>query len=543
MLVLGIGGFYHDYNCALIDVENKQVAMIEAERISRRKHHVIRPGEDLLAPIERCCNDLGVSIKNIDTVVFGHTDPFPVKEKLQTSLGRRKKYVSVDHHLAHAAAAFFSSQFEDASIVSLDGYGDGSSALLAAGQGNKIEELTRTDDQNSFGLEYLRATIHLGLGGHGEEGKTQGLAAYGEPTYYEAYMEQIDVDGDGRIHLGPALQGDITHLSREGGYLNTELLTNSFLNDLFPRRISPEPLDTIHKNLAASVQKVLDEIGTKLGLIVKQKTGKTNLVLGGGVSMNSTMNGVLLLGSQFAGLYALPMASDRGIGLGAALYHIHQELNVPRFFYLDQVFYGGAYKDKDAERAMKEAGLRTHKSDDVKHEVAQALNNELIVGWFQGRSEMGARALGHRSILANPGRAEMKNIINERVKHREWFRPFAPSVMEEFAEDYFAFPANVADLTFMTFTVPATPRGEREIPATVHVDKTSRVQLVSETTNPEYHAVINAFRDLSGLPVVLNTSFNDKGEPIVETPENAVRTFLNTDMDMLCIGNMIGLKK
>ncbi len=542
MLVLGIGGFYHDYNCALIDLKTQRVAIAEAERFSRRKQHIILPGEDLLVPIEKCCNDLGKTIRDIDVVVFGHTDPFPVKVALEKELGSNKKYVSVDHHLAHAAAGFFSSRYDTASILSLDGYGDGSSLLLAHGVGNKIQEFSRTDDQNSFGLEFLRATIHLGLGGLGAEGKTQGLAAYGEPVYYDAYMNEIDIDAQGHMRLSADLRGDVTHLSREGGYLNTELLSNTFLNNLFPRRINPEPLTQDHMNLAASIQKVLDEIGAKLAKIAKEKTGLSNLVLSGGVCMNSSMNGALLLSNEFSGLYALPMASDRGISLGAALYYVHQELDAPRFFVLDNVFYGGSYSDKEAEQAMKKAGLKVHKSKDAKAEVADALNKGQIAGWFQGRSEMGARALGHRSILGNPKRAEMKDIINERVKHREWFRPFAPSVLEERAAEYFSFPPRVADLTFMTFTVPATDKGAEQIPATVHVDKTARVQLVNAQTNPEYHALIKTFEDVSGIPVVLNTSFNDKDEPIVETPADAVRTFLNSDMDILCVGNMIGIK-
>jgi carbamoyltransferase len=542
MLVLGIGGFYHDYNCTLVDLKTKRVAMSEAERISRRKHHIILPEEDLLEPIRKCCNDLGVSIKDIDTVVFGHTDPFPVKETLKKALGEKRKYVSVDHHLAHAAAAFLSSPYQQASILSLDGYGDGSSSLLAVGRGNKIEEISRTDDQNSFGLEFLRATIHLGLGGLGAEGKTQGLAAYGQPKYYEAYMNNIDIDQEGRIKLTAELRGDITHLSREGGYLNTELLTNSFLNDLMPRRIKPEPLTEDHMDLAASIQKVLDEIGLKLGHILIEKSGIRELVLSGGVCMNSSTNGILLQSNDFSKLFALPLASDRGIGLGAVLFYIHQELDFPRFFTLSQLFYGNQFDEGEASKAMKKANLKVHRSDNIYEEIAGELDHEKIVGWFQGKSEMGARALGHRSILANARKAEMKDIINERVKHREWFRPFAPSAIEEHAHDYFEYPENVADLSFMTFTVPATKRAEEEIAATVHVDKTSRVQVVNSATNPEYHALIEAFGKISGTPVVLNTSFNDKDEPIVESPEDAVKTFLNSDMDLLCIGNLIGQK-
>lgn len=542
MLALGVGGFLHDYNCCLVDVDKKRLTISEAERLSQRKHHVILDGEDLLAPIRKCCNDLGCRLKDIDTVVFGHTDAFDAKTRLKALLPGRK-FVDVDHHLCHAAGAFFSSPYESASVVSIDGFGDGASGLLCSGEGVKLRELERISEEDSIGLEYLRATVHIGLGGHGSEGKTQGLAPYGEPTIFENYMNEIEITPQGNIRLSPRLRNESSRLAEEGGYLNSQLLMNAFLNAYCPRRIPPEPLDNVHKNLAASVQKMIERVVTEIVVATKRRCGFDDLALTGGVCMNSSLNGVLLESGHFKRIFALPMASDRGTGLGAALYYIHHILGVPRFYAMTNVFFGADYTDKEAIKAMKRAGLRFAKGEDSVEVAAKALSEKKIVGWFQDGPEMGARSLGHRSILANPMIAEMKDIINERVKHREWFRPFAPSVLVEKAGEFFSYPAGVADLSYMTFTVKANQRAERDIPATVHVDKTSRVQTVDRKTNPLYAQLIARFADLTGVPVVLNTSFNDKGKPIVETPADAVDTFLKTDMDMLCIGNVIGWKK
>lgn len=542
MLVLGIGGFMHDYNCCLIDVDKQRVAMAEAERISRRKHHPLREGEDVLPPVLKCCKELGVKPRHIDVVVFGHTDKFACKEWLRKQF-KKAKFVEVDHHLCHAAGAFFSSPYDEALIVSVDGFGDGSSALIARGDGCVIEEISRISDENSIGLEYLRATYHLGLGGYGAEGKTQGLAPYGEPTLFEDYMNEIEVTADGGLRLSARLRSPSSALAVEGGYLNTQLMTNSFLDDYGPRRIDPEPLTDDHKNLAASIQKVLEHVVEDICLTGKRVTGQSNLVLSGGVVMNSSLNGRLLRGGAFAGIYALPMASDRGIGLGAALYYVHAALGAPRFFTLKDVFYGGAVDERSAIKAMKKGGLKVARTSDIHAAAAAAIAEGKIIGWVQGRSEMGARALGNRSILADPRKAEMKDIVNERVKHREWFRPFAPAVLAPHAAQYFRFPDGVADLSYMTFTVEAGDGIAERIPATVHVDNTARVQTVSADVNPDFARLIGCFHDLTGVPVLMNTSFNDMGEPIVETAQNAVATFLNADMDLLCIGKVMGTKQ
>ncbi|MBF0340962.1 MAG: hypothetical protein HQL95_08390 [Magnetococcales bacterium] len=541
MFVLGIGGFMHDYNCAIVDLKGRRVAMFEAERLSRRKHHLIQKDDDLLAPIRICCDALGIAPRHIDVVVFGHADPFPCKAWLKEQLGHRKSYHEVDHHLCHAAGAFFSSGLESASIVTLDGFGDGASGVLAHGRGNAIDVLERLSDQDSIGLEYTRATYHLGLGGYGSEGKTQGLAPYGQPTLYERYMEQIEILPGGNLRLGAQLRTQVSRLAVEGGYLNSLLMNNDFLDEHLSRRIDPEPLTREHMNLAASIQKTLESVAVRLCAIARERTGEADLVLGGGVVMNSSLNG-RLLAENYRRIYPLPMASDRGIGLGAALYHVHQVLKEPRFFQLDSVFHGQSFTDRQAEAAMRRAGLRVVRDGDAVETGAKTLAAGGIIGWFQGRSEMGARALGNRSILGDPRKAEMKDIINARVKHREWFRPFAPVALAEHAADYFDFPAGVADLDFMTFTTPAREKAKELCPAVVHVDGTARLQVLRSSDSRPYAALIRRFGELTGVPVLLNTSFNDQGEPIVESPDEAVRTFLKADMDLLCIGNVAGYK-
>ncbi len=542
MFVLGVGGFMHDYNCALIDLKNKKIAISEAERLSRKKHHVIREGEDLTVPIKKCCEDLNCKIKDIDVVVFAHTDNFACKEELK-SIFKKTKIVEVDHHLCHAAGAFYSSPYKEALILSMDGFGDGSSGLMAKGQGTKIEEFLRISDENSFGLEYLRATVHLGLGGVGAEGKTQGLAAYGEPSIFEKYMNEIEIKSDGEIILSEKLKSDGSLLTQEGGYLNTQYLTNQFLNDYCPRRFSGEEITKTHMDLAASVQKTLETIAIELSKIGKQKVESDNLVLSGGVAMNSSMNGVLLQSGLFKKIFPLPMSSDRGVGLGAALYYVHNVLGEERFFVMNDVYFGGRYSDKEIKKALKKSGLKYRKLDDPINAASDLLARGKIVGWFQGRSEMGARALGNRSILADPRDPKMKDIVNKKVKHREWFRPFAPSVLEDKASEYFEFEPSIADLSFMTFTVPAKEKARSLIPAVVHEDYTSRIQTVKRETNPLYYELISSFEKKSGTPVIFNTSFNDNGEPIVETPSDAIRTFTVTGMDALILGNYLVEKK
>ena len=541
MIVLGIGGFLHDYNCCLVDVTGRRVALREAERESRRKHHVITDDEDLLVPIRDCCDELRLRPRDITTVAFAHTDAFEARGRLRDLLPGCA-FVDVDHHLSHAAAGFFSAPYDQAAVVSLDGFGDGASGLLLAGRGTHLEPITRISDDDSIGLEYLRATLHLGLGGFGSEGKTQGLAAYGEPTVFDDYMNEIEILSDGNLRLSPRLRSEGSFLAEQGGYLDSLVLNNAFLNGYAPRRIAPEPLTDLHRNLAASIQKVLEHVAIQLCRITKERTGSKNLVLSGGVFMNSSVNGELLRSSAFERVFALPMASDRGTGLGAALYHVHHTLGVPRFFRLESVFYGESFSDRQAVKAMKRAGLKITRTDEVADVAARALREEKIVGWFQGRSEMGARALGHRSILANPGRAEMKDVVNRRVKHRETFRPFAPAVPEHLAGRYFTFPEDVADLGFMTFTVEATGQARQAAPAVVHGDGTGRIQTVRRERDGLYADVVERFGDLTGHPVILNTSFNDKNEPIVESPADAVAMFLESDMDVLCVGNVVGVK-
>ena len=477
--------------------------------------------------------------------MFGHRDDFAAKQRLREQLDAAAggpRFVDVDHHLCHAAGAYYCSGWPEATIVSLDGYGDGSCGLLAHGAGGRIVELQRLSEADSIGLEYLRATMHLGLGGIGAEGKTQGLAAYGEPALWQAYMNEIGITADGAVTLSPRLRGQDSRLAREGGYLNSLNFRNDFLHGCLSPRIDPEPIEQQHRNLAASIQKTLETVVSELARIAVRRSGVDDLVLAGGVAMNSSVIGALAQCGLFKRVFSLPMASDRGIGLGAALYHAHHQLGIERFFELRHVFYGDSINQNEAVRAMHDAGLDVHRSDDVVNETARHLADGEVVGWCQGRSEVGARALGHRSILASPVDTSMRDRINARVKRREGFRPFAPSVLKERLADYFEPAAGVIEHDFMTCTLPARDAAVAAAPAVVHVDGTARVHAVDPAGRPLFGGLIEAFFGLTGVPMLLNTSFNGHGEPMVESAADAVAMFVDSDIDLLCIGELIGVR-
>ncbi|MBI4178154.1 carbamoyl transferase [bacterium] len=542
MKILGVGGLMHDYNCALVDLDAKSVAMCEAERLSRRKHHILREDpREILAPVRYCCERLGCSMNDIDVIAFAHTDFFQSKDWFKPFFPAAK-FVDVDHHLSHCAAGFYASEFADALILSMDAFGDGTSTLLAEGRGNRINQISRSRDIDSIGLEYLRCTHHLGLGTYGAEGKTQGLAPYGKPRFLEAYRNEIRISNDGVVEISPRLRGESNEFAMAGNYAEAVFLNNDFLNGLCPRRVPGEELLQIHKDVAASAQKMLEEAALELCRAGLRRTRSRRLVLTGGVALNSSMNGFLARQNLFAEIFALPMASDRGTALGAALYYAHDVLGEPRFFRLDHVYYGNEYSDAQIESAIRQSNLSARKCDDIFSETARLIDLGGVIGWFQGASEVGARALGHRSIVADPRRASMKSRVNDRVKHREWFRPFAPSVLESHADDYFTtFPG--VDLSAMTVTVRALPEPAQRVPAVVHVDETARIQVVRASQNGRWNPLLQSFHALTGIPMLLNTSFNDNDEPIVESPVDAIRTFVNTDMDTVVLGDYLLEKK
>lgn len=538
-IIVGIGGFFHDFNAAAIKIaDNLDAPLVvtgEEERFSRKKHHSIMGAKSTSYDcIKYCLSKIEASFEQVDYVVLSDKEVHPLKSFLVT-LFPNAEFHHVGHHLCHAAAAFYSSGYNDAAILCLDGFGDNKSGLLAYGNKNEIQPIKYIELENSIGLEYLRVTFQIGLGSFGSEGKTQGLAAYGTPRFFSDYMNEIELTDDGGFLLSEQLKNMEGYLEGEH-YIEEKSLFNDFILDRINRRFKQDPLEQEHIDMAASIQKVLDTIGLHSSATLKSATKTSKLVTTGGVALNSTMNGKLLESNLFEEVYAHPSASDRGNALGAALYFITNTMHIDTPL-KEPIIYGGQeFSNEEIENNLKDSGISGEKLDDPCQVGAELIADSKILGWFQGRSELGARALGNRSILADPRAAENKDILNLKVKHREYFRPFAPSVLSERTKDYFV--TNV-DLPYMTMTVKVVDDKKSVIPAVTHQDDTARVQSVSSANNLLYYSLISKFNEITGVPVVINTSFNDSGEPIVETPKDAIQCFLKTGMDALIMGNWL----
>ena len=435
--------------------------------------------------------------------------------------------VNVPHHNAHAAM-FFASPFEEALVLVMDGYGDECSSSAYVGRGNRLERVWSTGIMNSAGLVYTFVTEYLGFAGFGDEGKVMALAAYGEDTYLEKFRDVIRPTADGGYAV------DMSYFSYPSfGQLRP--FKRKFVETFGPPRAPGEPLLDRHRDLAFALQAVTEEIVLRVVRALLKRSPTRNLCMVGGVALNCVANAKILEHTDVARLWVPPCASDTGAPLGSALWHQHQDLGKPRTFELEHALYGTAYGDEEVARALREAGLgyRRMSESALLGQVAQDLADGRIVGWMQGRFEMGPRALGNRSILADPRRADMRDLLNDKVKKRESFRPFAPAVLLERAGEFFEIDQPDP---FMTLAPRVRPDKRAAIPAAVHVDGTGRIQTVTRSSNPRYYGLIEAFGRLTGVPVLLNTSFN-RHEPIVASPQDAIRCFLATRMDVLVLGD------
>ena len=442
--------------------------------------------------------------------------------------GRRlPKIISVGHHDAHAAS-FFVSPFDEALVLVMDGYGDDASSSAYIGRGNRLERVWSTDIFNSLGLVYTVVTGHLGFEGFGDEGKVMALAAYGTDALLAKFRDCIKLTPDGSY----AVDMDYFAYDAHG---QIKPFSAKFLTAFGPPRAPGTDLTQRDYDLAFALQKVAEEtiLHVVRGLLARFSI--RNLVLSGGVALNCVANARVLAETNVRRLWVPPCASDTGAPLGAALWHTHQTVGMPRVMELTHPYYGVGYTDVEIERALTAAGVtgvKLHEADLVRR-VAADLAVGRIVGWFQGRFEMGPRALGNRSILADPRRAEMRDTLNARIKKREYFRPFAPAIPVERAAEFF-------DISqpdpFMTLAPSVRPDKRSSIAAAVHVDGTGRIQTVDRTVNPRYHALLTAFGALTGVPVLINTSFNEQ-EPIVASPAHAIACFERTKMDVLVLGD------
>jgi carbamoyltransferase len=566
--ILGLNAYHGDAAAALV-IDGQLVAAAEEERFTRLKHVAGFPSH----ATAWCLSAAGLTADDLDHVAIGRNpranlgaklvqtgrrvrNPGYVLERLRAmrkvrgiaddlaaALGTRASRAqlhNVEHHQAHVASAFFVSPFDEAAVLTVDGFGDFASTMLARGRGNRFEVLERVTFPHSLGIYYTALTQWLGYPKYGDEGKVMGLAPYGDPEVHRATMRDL-VRLDGLFELNLDY---FVHQTR--GAEMTWAAGSPVLGRLFSPRLADafgdprEPggeLTEHHENVAGALQAVLEESYLHLVRRAHAATGSENLGLAGGVALNAVANGRIRPETAFDGVYVQPAAGDNGIAVGAAYYVWNQVLGHERGFVMEHAYTGPEYSEAEIEAALVAAGLDAERlpDDELFPTVAGRIAAGEVVGWFQGRMEFGPRALGNRSIVVDPRRPDMKDTLNARIKHREPFRPFAPSILAERTAEWYE-----QDYTspFMIMVYKTRLERREQIPAVNHVDDTGRLQTVERALNPRYHRLIEEFERLTGVPIVLNTSFNEN-EPIVMTPEHAIDTFQKTRMDVLVLGNHV----
>ena len=588
MRILGISAFYHDSAAALID-DGRVVAAAQEERFTRKKHDAAFPHN----AIAYCLEQAGLGVDALDHVVF-YDKPFLkferlletyialapggfrsfmmsiplwLREKLfQKSLLRdelrkfpgdfdQSRLLFCEHHLSHAASAFYPSPFENAAVLTMDGVGEWATTSAATGNGHRLEIFQEIHFPHSLGLLYSAATYYTGFKVNSGEYKVMGLAPYGEPKYTRLILDHlVDLKPDGSFRL------DMSYFDYCTGFT----MTNDRFAKLFGQPVrSPDQLLTpFHMDVAASIQAVLDEAVLRLTRSLAKQTGSRNLCLAGGVALNCVANGKVLRDGQFDNIWIQPAAGDAGGAVGAALAAYHIFKDQPRKTDgadgMSGAFLGPSFSQADIERRLTAAGARFVVSAEAEmiEITVRALAEEKAVGWFQGRMEFGPRSLGARSILGDPRSPAMQKNLNLKVKYRESFRPFAPAVLREDVSEWFDLASDspymlvVADVRETKrrhmspeeqalFGIDKLNVARSEIPAVTHVDYSARIQTVHADTNPLFHRLLGRFKALTGCPVLVNTSFNVRGEPIVCTPEDAFRCFMGNDLDLLVVGNCV----
>ncbi len=588
MRILGISAFYHDSAAALID-DGRIVAAAQEERFTRRKHDAAFPHN----AIAYCLAEAGVAADELDHVVF-YDKPFlkferlletyialaprgfrsfkmsiPLwlreklfqKNLLSDELGKfpgdfdKSRLLFCEHHLSHAASAFYPSPFESAAVLTMDGVGEWATTSAAIGEGNRLEIFQEIHFPHSLGLLYSAATYYTGFKVNSGEYKVMGLAPYGEPKYAKLILDNlIDLKPDGSFRL------DMSYFDYCTGFT----MTNDRFAELFgePVRSPDQLLTPFHMDVAASIQSVLDEAVLRLTRSLAKQTGSRNLCLAGGVALNCVANGKVLRDGHFDNIWIQPAAGDAGGAVGAALAACHIFKGQPRKTNgadaMSGAFLGPSFPQAEIERRLTAAGARFAVLGEAEmiETTAQALAGQKAVGWFQGRMEFGPRSLGARSILGDPRSPGMQKNLNLKVKYRESFRPFAPAVLREDVSEWFDLASDspymlvVADVREdkrrrMTtdeqalFGIDKLNVSRSEIPAVTHVDYSARIQTVHAETNPLFHRLLGRFKALTGCPILVNTSFNVRGEPIVCTPEDAFRCFMGNELDVLVAGNCV----
>jgi carbamoyltransferase len=575
MHILGINAYHGNASAAIVS-DGQLVAAVEEERFNRVKYAAGFP----TAAIRYCLEAAGVTLEEIDHIAIPRNPWARLGTKLWYALKMpsfarerakvlarfvgipealaqafevapkkiRARFHRVEHHQAHLASTFFVSPFEEAALLSADGLGDFASTMWGTGRGNRMHVDGAIAFPHSLGMYYTAVSQYLGFRKFGDEYKVMGLAAYGEPAYLDEFRRVVRTNGGTGFRLGleyfqhhrtgPEMTWRDAGKTPELGAMFSDYMVER----LGPSRDPAAPVEKVHRDGAATLQARLEEVLFKMLRALHARTQQKAVCLAGGVAFNCVANGKIFDETPFEHIFVQPAAGDAGLAVGAAYFVHHQLLGQPRSFVMENAYWGPGYLPEQVRAAVAASRLRSEgmeiselSEDVIAKEAAREIAAGKILGWFQGRAEWGPRALGNRSIVADPRRPDMKDILNARIKHREMFRPFAPSILAEATGEYFekSYPC-----PFMTQAYSVRPEKRGAIPAPTHVDGTGRLQTVTREANPPYWRLIREFANLTGVPVVLNTSFNDN-EPIVCRPEEAIECFLRTKMDVLVLGDLL----
>lgn len=571
MYILGINA-YHGDSSACIYHNGTLIAATEEERFRRIKHWAGFPTQ----AIAFCLKEAGISIQEVDYIAISRDPKANFKRKVFSALKNKLSFknmldrfknlkkaaaiedeftthfniekgalkaqiINVEHHRSHLASAFFASAFENSALISIDGFGDFTSTMTGTGSGNEITVMDTVSYPHSIGVFYTTFTQWLGFPHYGDEYKVMGLAPYGKPKYVDQLRDVLLFKDNGLFELNLSYFNHPkkgVNMVWEGGIPAVgSLYTDKLITEFGSVRKADEKLSEYHLDMAASVQLITEELIFHMLNALHQKTGLDSVCIAGGVAQNSVANGKILQNTPFKKLYIPPAGHDAGTAIGAALWVYNQLLHQPRTEPMLHGYFGSKFSNDEIEDLLKAKNITYRKltDADLYNEVSDCLIIGGVVGWFQGRAEFGPRALGHRSILADPRRTDAKEILNSKIKRRESFRPFAPSILIDHTSDYFEL---VDDVPFMEKVFKIKESQRALIPAVTHVDGTGRLQTVNREVEPRYYDLIKAFYNKTNVPVLLNTSFNEN-EPIVNTPEQALDCFLRTQMDMLVLENIV----
>ncbi len=559
-LILGLNTVYHETSACLIRGP-ELLAFAEQERFNRVKKgkpaKVDNPDELPVEALLYCLEKAGVAWRDIDRVAVSfapdlRSEPIaemtipgdwgspsgearflsrvrdlPSRLSHLTGVDFERRWRWIPHEHAHAASTYFASPFEEAAVLCMDGIGESSTALLARGQGTALHEIDTIRYPHSLGFVWEKVCKFLGFGEY-DAGKVMALTAFGSASDLAAPFSELLRPTDGRFEVDPE---ELLFRVEEFGPLERRF---------GPRRLPGGFVGPRDAALAAALQEATEQVLVRLAERLSRETGSKNLCLAGGVMLNCVALGRLLREGPFANVFVQPIAHDAGTALGAAFATLYDEWEAAGRWVMESPYLGPEFSDADMKEAVQAAGIETHhRSSDAAGEAARALAEGKVIGWFQGAAEAGPRALGNRSILADPRTGASKERINLKAKQREYFRPFAPAVLKEHAAEWFEVPRDSPSLRFMSFALPVRAEKRQQVPAVVHADGTGRLQVVDREVNPRFHALVSSFRDQTGVPLVVNTSFNSYDEPMVCSPADAVRTFTRSDLDLLFLGDLV----